>query len=241
MTNTFSVEISGWKNGSVIPEKYAFGKAHAQDHVALSDNFNPAISWKNAPEGTKSFAILCHDPDVPSSGEDVNQEGKTIPADLPRVDFYHWVLIDIPTSISNIDEGTVSKGVIAKGKKPGKQEDGITGINSYTDWFAGDTDMGGDYGGYDGPCPPWNDSIIHHYHFTVYALDIESLGLSGSFTGSEVLAGLGGHILAQDDYVGTYSLNPNLQSNLSRQQFAIIGSLDSKQNPKAGCLGVGQL
>ncbi len=210
MTNTFSVEVSGWENGATIPEKFAFGKAHAQDHVALSENRNPAISWKNAPKGTKSYVILCHDPDVPSSGKDVNQEGKTIPADLSRVDFYHWVLIDIPPSISSIDEGVDSKGVTAKGKIAGKQEYGITGINSYTDWFAGDNDMGGNYGGYDGPCPPWNDSIIHHYHFMVYAVDIESLGLTGLFTGPEVLAALKGHIRAQNDYVGTYTLNPAL-------------------------------
>ena len=33
-------------------------------------------------------------------------------------------------------------------------------------------DMRGDYHGYDGPCPPWNDGILHHYVFTLYALDV---------------------------------------------------------------------
>ena len=35
--------------------------------------------------------------------------------------------------------------------------------------------MSGDYFGYDGPCPPWNDSIVHHYVFTVYALDVDAV------------------------------------------------------------------
>ena len=37
------------------------------------------------------------------------------------------------------------------------------GINDYTGWFASDADMAGDYYGYDGPCPPWNDEIPHRY------------------------------------------------------------------------------
>jgi phosphatidylethanolamine-binding protein (PEBP) family uncharacterized protein len=40
--------------------------------------------------------VICHDPDVPSKGDDVNQEGRGVPASLPRVDFFHWVLVDLP-------------------------------------------------------------------------------------------------------------------------------------------------
>ena len=90
------------------------------------------------------------------------------------------------------------------------QGHGTTGINSYTDWFAGDADMGGNYGGYDGPCPPWNDSIMHHYHFTVYALDVEALNLEGAFTGADALAAMKGHVLDQASHMGTYTMNPNL-------------------------------
>jgi phosphatidylethanolamine-binding protein (PEBP) family uncharacterized protein len=71
--------------------------------------------------------------------------------------------------------------------------------------------MKGDYGGYDGPCPPWNDSIVHHYHFTVHALDVESLGLSGHFGGPEALKAMEGHVLARGEWVGTYTLNPALK------------------------------
>ena len=86
----------------------------------------------------------------------------------------------------------------------------MQGLNNYTDWFAGDADMGGDYGGYDGPCPPWNDSILHHYHFRLYALDVDSLGLEGRFGGPEALAAMEGHILDQTEVVGTYTLNPDV-------------------------------
>jgi len=177
MTNTLNVTIESWSDGAEIPGKFAFGVQAVEGHVALSDNINPRISWSDAPEGTKSFSLICHDPDVPSSGEDVNQEGKTVPESLPRVDFYHWVLVDIDAGRTSIEEGEDCNGITVKGKAPASHPHGITGLNNYTDWFAGDADMGSEYGGYDGPCPPWNDSIVHHYHFTVYALDIATLTL----------------------------------------------------------------
>jgi len=204
------ISVKNCPTGAAIPTKFAFGKIPAEGHFELSTNVNPAISWRDAPIGTKSFAIICHDPDVPSSGEDVNQEGKTVPADLPRVDFYHWVLVDVPSSMSEIAEGADSSGVTPKGKAPNQQPHGITGVNSYTDWFAGDADMGGSYGGYDGPCPPWNDSIMHHYYFTIYALNVETVGLSGAFTGADALAAIDGHVIAEASHMGTYTMNPNL-------------------------------
>jgi Raf kinase inhibitor-like YbhB/YbcL family protein len=210
MSNAFSITIEGWEHGAAIPEKFALGKQDSDSHVALTDNINPAISWADAPAGTKSFAIICNDPDVPSSGEDVNQEGKVVPADLPRIDFYHWVLVDVPVSVAAINEGEASTGVTPKGKSFGQKPYGVAGINDYTAWFDGDADMGGDYGDYDGPCPPWNDSIMHHYHFTVYALDVASVGLSGNFDGREAVAAIKGHVLAESTVMGTYTLNPEL-------------------------------
>jgi Raf kinase inhibitor-like YbhB/YbcL family protein len=210
MSNVFSINIKGWENGSTIPSKFAFGKQNKESHVELSDNLNPEVSWTNAPSGTQSFAIICHDPDVPSSGEDVNQEGKTVPSDLPRVNFYHWVLTDIPATVTSIAEGAASSGVTPKGKSVGQKTYGVAGVNDYTSWFAGDPDMGGDYGDYDGPCPPWNDSIMHHYHFTVYALDIATLNLSGSFSGQDAVDAIKGHVLADSSFVGTYTLNSDV-------------------------------
>ncbi len=199
------------QNDQPIPVANAFGKHDDNNHVALADNRNPDLSWDTVPEGTGSFVLICHDPDVPSKPDDVNQEGREVPADLPRVDFYHWVLVDIPADQRQIAAASDSDGITAKGKPGGASPaGGIRGINSYTDWFAGDAEMAGDYYGYDGPCPPWNDSIVHHYRFTLYALDMESCGLSGRFGGPEVLAAIEGHVLASASITGTYVINPRL-------------------------------
>ncbi len=60
------------------------------------------------------------------------------------------------------------------------------------------------------PAPPWNDEIMHEYHFTVYALDVESLDLSGAFSGQDALAAMEGHILAKGGVMGLYTLTPSL-------------------------------
>ena len=204
------IHSTSFEHGSPIPPAFAFCRPGTDGPVAMSDNRNPQLAWEGVPDGTKSLALLCHDPDVPSVGDDVNQEGKQVPADLPRVDFFHWVLVDLPASLRSIEAGHHAEGVTAKGKALDAAPEGVHGINDYTGWFAGDADMAGNYGGYDGPCPPWNDTIVHHYHFTVFALDCESLGLSGAFTGADARAAMEGHVLAQASVMGTYSLNPEV-------------------------------
>ncbi|HWK71158.1 YbhB/YbcL family Raf kinase inhibitor-like protein [Pollutimonas sp. M17] len=194
-----------------IPERNAFGKIDGQNHVALAGNANPHLAWSDAPDGTQSFAIICHDPDVPSKPDDVNQEDREIPGTLPRVDFYHWALIDIPAGVSQIAEAAYSDGITPRGKAGPLALDGTRqGVNDFTTWFAADRDMNGDYFGYDGPCPPWNDSIAHRYVFTVYALDIAELPFEGRFTGGDVIKAIQGHILAQASITGLYTLNPRL-------------------------------
>ena len=66
----------------------------------------------------------------------------------------------------------------------------------------------GEYHGYDGPAPPWNDSILHHYVFTLYALDIPNVSVEGSFTAADVRQAIEGHVLAEDSVTGTYTQNP---------------------------------
>jgi hypothetical protein len=90
------------------------------------------------------------------------------------------------------------------------------GLNDYTCWFAGDPAMAGDYYGYDGPCPPWNDLRIHHYIFRLYALDVPFLDLGPRFTGAQARAALQGHILDEAQLVGAYSLHPELASTLKK-------------------------
>ena len=202
---------TSFSEGQRIPGDYSFCIPDPAHHVCLGRNLNPQLSWSDVPTGTRSFVLICHDPDVPSKGDDVNQEGRTVPATLPRVDFFHWVLVDLPASLTAIQAGEFSDTVTARGKSgPQAAHGSRQGVNNYTDWFAGDNDMRGDYYGYDGPCPPWNDEIMHHYVFTVYALDIDKLPLEGRFGGPEVRTALQGHILAQASLTGTYTLNPAL-------------------------------
>ncbi|MEM6492016.1 MAG: YbhB/YbcL family Raf kinase inhibitor-like protein, partial [Pseudomonadota bacterium] len=148
------IDIADWADGAPIPPKFAFGTIPPKGRFALSANVNPRVAWSDAPADAKSFALICHDPDVPSVADAVNQEGKTVRPDLPRVDFFHWVLVDIPADRSEIAEGEASNGVTPRGKAPGARPYGRVGANSYTQWFAGDADMDGVYADYDGPCPP---------------------------------------------------------------------------------------
>jgi Raf kinase inhibitor-like YbhB/YbcL family protein len=198
-----------FSNGARIPERFAFGKPDPGTHVTLSDNCSPQLAWAELPAGTKSLVLICHDPDVPSRGDDVNQEGKTVPASLPRVDFSHWVLVDLKPSPAAIAEGAFASGITPRGK-PGPEGPNGTrhGLNNYTQWFEGDKDMAGKYFGYDGPCPPWNDAIVHHYHFTLYALDVERCPVSGVFTRDDVLEAIASHVLDKAVLMGTYAINP---------------------------------
>jgi hypothetical protein len=200
-----------FKDGQPIPGEYAFCVIDPKSHVTLSGNRNPHLAWDDVPAGTRSFVVICHDVDVPSKPDDLFKDDREIPSTLPRVDFYHWVLVDVPASERAIAAGSYSKEVSPRGKAgPATPQGTRQGINDYTGWFASDHDMNGDYYGYDGPCPPWNDSILHHYVFTVYALDIDRVPLEGKFTGPEVRKAIKGHVLAEATITGTYTLNPRL-------------------------------
>jgi hypothetical protein len=196
-----------------IPKRCAFGIPDAEEHLKLGDNNNPQLSWSGIPAEAKSLVLLCVDPDVPSSMDDFNQEGRTISIDLPRVDFFHWVMTDIRPEDGGVIEGECSKDITTGGKinppgPPGSRQ----GINDYTGFMAGDPEMKGDYFGYDGPCPPWNDERLHRYHFILYATDLETCPVDGTFTGADVRQAIEGHILDEARLTGTYSLNPAINS-----------------------------
>lgn len=202
---------NSFANGQRIPGEFAFCIPDAAHHVCLGSNRNPHLAWSEVPLDTQSFALICHDPDVPSLGDDVNQEGRSVPASLPRVDFFHWVLADLPAHLREIGVGEFSSEVLPRGKPgPSAPHGSRQGINNYTDWFASDNDMRGDYYGYDGPCPPWNDEIEHRYIFTLYALDLAHLPMEGKLTGPTLRQAITGHVLAEASWMGTYSLNPRL-------------------------------
>lgn len=199
-------------DGGLIPGRCAFAVKAPKGHVRLSDNLNPELSWTGAPAGTQSFALVCIDPDAPTSGVDVNQEDREVPLKLARANFHHWAMVDIPGSVSSIAEGACSRGVTAGGKqKPEGPAGSRQGVNDYTGWFASDAVMKGNYFGYDGPCPPWNDSVPHHYRFELYALDVEQLPVGETFGAADVLAAISGHVLAAASITGRYSLNPRIR------------------------------
>ncbi|HEX3550549.1 MAG TPA: YbhB/YbcL family Raf kinase inhibitor-like protein [Candidatus Elarobacter sp.] len=95
--------------------------------------------------------------------------------------FWHWVLYNIPPTTTSIAAGA--------GTNPPSGTSGLT-----------------DYGslGYGGPCPPVGDGP-HHYHFTVSALDTMLSGMPANSTGAYVVFNMGGHVLAQGTYLGTYA------------------------------------
>jgi Raf kinase inhibitor-like YbhB/YbcL family protein len=203
---------TAFDDGQPIPGALAFCVIDPASHVKLSENMNPDLRWSDLPAGTRSLALICHDPDVPSRGDDVNKEGRIVPSSLPRVEFFHWTLVDLPADTAPIARGEFSRGVTARGK-PGPQapRGARQGINDYTGWFAGYKDMAGQYHGYDGPCPPWNDERVHHYVFTLYALDVARLPLGSSFTGPDARKAMSGHVLAQATLTGIYALNPSVR------------------------------
>ncbi|MEO6263845.1 MAG: YbhB/YbcL family Raf kinase inhibitor-like protein [Luteimonas sp.] len=189
-----------------IPAEFAMGTP-----TGFGGNRNPQLAWDAVPAGTRSFALLCIDTDAPTVAETVGRDDLQIPVGQPRTDFVHWVMADIPTAVRAIAAGSCSDGVTARGKRnpPGPQG-AREGLNDYTGWFAGDPDMGGDYFGYDGPYPPFNDLRPHRYFFRLFALDGERLPLPERFTAADVFHAMHGHVLAEAATWGTYSLNPNV-------------------------------
>lgn len=200
-----------WTNGDRIPERFAAGRLLPDGTVGLADNLNPHLAWRDLPEGAKSMVLICHDFDVPSRGDDVNRSDREVPADLARVDFFHWVLIDLPPQPTVIAEGEFSRGFVPRGKPgPAAINGARQGLNDFTGWFAGDAERAGQYFGYDGPFPPFNDSLVHHYVFTLYAVSEARLPVDGVFTGQDVRAALAGCVLGAATFSGTYTLNRRL-------------------------------
>jgi hypothetical protein len=199
-----------FRNGMPIPNRNAFCRIDPDVHATFSSNLNPHLAWGDVPDGTESFALLAIDVDVPSVGDDVNLEEREVPELLERTDFTHWAIVDIPGDVREIPSGEYSNGVTPRGK-PGATGAPMEGLNDYTGWFSSDPEMAGTYRGYDGPCPPWNDSIVHRYVFTLSALDMGRLGLGADFTAAGVREAMTDHVLADAVLMGTYTLNPRLR------------------------------
>ncbi|MEE4376961.1 MAG: YbhB/YbcL family Raf kinase inhibitor-like protein [Candidatus Competibacteraceae bacterium] len=200
-------------NGT-IPEEYALCVPAPDAHLTLAPNRNPTLVWSDLPEGTQSLVLICHDQDAPIRQlDDINKADRELSPDIPRGKFYHWVLVDIDPLLGAIRAGEFSEGLSRHDKQgPAGRHNTRQGLNHYTEWFTDDPEMGGNYFGYDGPCPPWNDSLTHRYVFTLYALDIPNCPVNDEFRAPQVLEAIEGHVLATATLNGTYSMNPKLRN-----------------------------
>jgi Raf kinase inhibitor-like YbhB/YbcL family protein len=151
----FTISSSAFAPNGNIPSKYTCEGADT----------SPPLEWSGAPSGTRSLALIVDDPDAPD------------PAKPQRV-YVHWVVYNIPPTISKLAEGA-AKGGLPPGASQGRN-----------DWGKQT---------YGGPCPPIGR---HRYFFKLYALDT-LLELKNP-TKSQLEAAMKGHSLEQAQVVGTY-------------------------------------
>jgi Raf kinase inhibitor-like YbhB/YbcL family protein len=201
-----TVKVGGLAAGGRLPASAAYCPPSRMDPYEY--NISPSLSWSRGPRGTRSYAVLMTDLDVPKDLTLINKPGVTLDAQTPRVPFIHWVLIDIPPTITHLRRGEESARFVPKGNPIGPTDHGLRGANVYSHFYPKDSPLAGPRGGYDGPCPPHNDVIAHRYVTRVYALDVTSLGLSGVFYGEDALGAMHGHILAVGEADAFYGGRP---------------------------------
>lgn len=151
---SISVSSGSFKDGGYIPRKYT---CDGQD-------ISPSLHWENIPVNTESIMILVYDPDAPIGY------------------FIHWVIYNIPTHISTLDEGESGGGKVSSL--------GVETVN--------------DFGrlGYGGPCPP--PGKPHRYIFVVFALDTLLPSKESKVKSLDILKEARGHILAYGSIMGLY-------------------------------------
>ena len=111
-------------------------------------NVSPALTWSNAPSGTRSFALQVHDPDAPTGSG-----------------FWHWAVYDIPANVTGLAQGAGNNAA----SLPAGAFGGTTDLL--------DTGATGGNGNYGGPCPPQGD-VPHRYVFTLYALAFDKVAVA---------------------------------------------------------------
>lgn len=215
-----AIDKAGWLKPQYAMTQKSKGKSASP--IRFSKNISPGLSWHwqngSQPKNVKSFAILITDPDIPNTPF-FDKKGHTIQANDPkvqRVTAYHMVLVNIPASKHKLAKGAASNSLAAK-PNPHHIPFALSGFNVYQNWFKSHPillgkNMKGTRRNFDGPNAPWNDLRIHHYTFTVYALNVKTLKLpnNGKFSGQQALKAMQGHIVAQANLIGKYSNNPSI-------------------------------
>ena len=144
-------------------------EAMAKKFTCDGDDISPALEWSAVPQGTQSLALIVDDPDAPD------------PAN-PRMTWVHWILYNIPATISSLPEGVDDNDLPA----------GV--LQGLNDWNKT---------GYGGPCPPIGK---HRYFHKLYALDIIIPDLERP-TKAELEEAMEGHILDKAEMIGLYQRN----------------------------------
>lgn len=134
-----------------------------REHTCEGADTSPPLEWTGVPQDARSLALIVDDPDAPD------------PA-APKRTYVHWVLYDVPTSVTSLDAGAA---------RPADARDGTN------DWKRT---------GYGGPCPPIGR---HRYFFKLYALDT-ALGDLDRPTKAALERAMDGHIVARAELLGTY-------------------------------------
>jgi len=103
----FTITSSAFKNNAAIPEKYSFNAMGC-----TGQNVSPPLEWKNPPAGTKSFALMVHDPDAPTGSG-----------------WWHWVVYNIPADATSLPEGAgdAAGAALPKGAIQGNTDFGKPG------------------------------------------------------------------------------------------------------------------
>ena len=167
------------------------------------ENHNPHLAWADVPEGTRSFALVCDDLDAADVDQESWASGR-LPRDVKARVLCHWVLVDLPGGLRALGKGEMSDGAYAGGKiGPGARHGARQGLNDMTGFFANGGLLKGQYFGYDGPCPP-EGAKAHRYVFELYALDVGTLAVEGTFGKADVLAAIEGHVLAKAVLTGLF-------------------------------------
>jgi hypothetical protein len=99
--NAMEIKSSSFKHEAMIPAKY----------TCDGHNISPPLSWRNAPAHTKSFALVCDDPDAPVGL------------------WIHWVFFDIPATVNALPEKVSRQEEIAGLGKNGKNTSGRFGYD----------------------------------------------------------------------------------------------------------------